>query len=97
MPDTSQQSKGNALGIFSLIFGVFGIIAGTGLAIFLVFSIPAFILCVLGIIFYVLQNKKFPNGVNTAGLVTCIIGAVLNFIVMIVMIFVIGFFTAISV
>jgi len=67
------KKKSNNLGIASLILGISS-------TIFCWVPFLGIILGVLGIIFSVKQKKIFPNNINTAGLVTSIIGLVLSFL-----------------
>lgn len=70
------QTKIKSLGIAGLVLGISSIIT----SIIPLLGVP---LGILAIIFSVMQKKRYPIGMATAGLVTGIIGIVLSVLVFI--------------
>jgi len=74
-----QTEESNGFGIAAMLCGSFSI----PLVLAPYFGLP---LAILGIVFHSKQKKIKPNGYATAGLVTGIIGVVLNSIVALILI-----------
>jgi flagellar biosynthesis protein FlhB len=72
------EEPGNVYGITSLVLGIIGIIA--------CFFLVGIIFSALAIIFGAIQRKRNPNGIATAGIVLGIIGAVLVFLIGIIVV-----------
>lgn len=66
-----MKRDGNGFGVASLVLGILSIILGP---LFAIISLPAGI---VGIVFAVIQGKRFPNKIAKAGLITNILGLVI--------------------
>ena len=71
------EKKSNNLGITSLVLGIISIV-------FCWVPILGLVAGIIAIVLSVKQKKIFPNGINTAGLVTGIIGSVFSVLYLII-------------
>ena len=79
---TKNTNQPNGYGIASLVLGIAGLTFNS------VFPPFALVFAIIGIFFAKKQNKIYPNGIATAGLITSIIGTVIGGLITLFFIFI---------